>query len=146
MSKPKFNFYRSAGGFVLHEGQFLLVHKTINGEVRMPKGHIEPGETRAAAAMREVREETGYAAVSVLADLGTQTAQFMRYERPTVREESAFLLKLESEETATRAPDDEERFQPVWIPAAEAPARLTFGTEQEFARRALAWLAEHPQA
>ena len=74
MSKPKFNFYRSAGGFVLRDGQFLLVHKVVNGEIRMPKGHIEPGEARATAAMREVREETGYAAVSVLADLGTQTA------------------------------------------------------------------------
>ena len=146
MSKPKFNFYRSAGGFVLRVGQFLLVHKVVNGEIRMPKGHIEPGEARATAAMREVREETGYAAVSVLADLGTQTAQFMRYERPTIREESAFLLKLDSDTMAPRAPDDEDRFEPFWAPAAEAPTLLTFETEQEFARRALAWLAEHPQS
>ena len=143
MSKPKFNFYRSAGGFVVHNGQFLLIHKLINGEIRMPKGHIEPGEARAAAAIREVREETGYADVTVLADLGTQTAQFVRYERPTVREESAFLLKLESEETAARTLEDEDRFEPFWAPAAQAPALLTFETEQEFARRALAWLAEH---
>ncbi|MFN8471689.1 MAG: NUDIX domain-containing protein [Anaerolineae bacterium] len=145
MSKGKgqFNFYRSAGGFVHRDGQFLVVHKVENGEVRMPKGHIEPGETRAEAAMREVREETGYAALRVLADLGTQTAQFIRYGRPTVREESAFLMVLDGQDMAQRAADDEDRFEPFWASATATPDLLTFETEQEFARRALAWLAEH---
>ena len=137
--------YESAGGLVVHDGQVLLVRKRQVAEVRMPKGHIEPGETRADAAMREVREETGYAALRILADLGTQTAQFLRYERPTVREESAFLMALDGDGVAARTAEDEERFEPIWVSAASAPDMLTFETEEEFARRALAWLAAHPQ-
>jgi len=38
----------------------------------LPKGHIEPGETAAEAAMREVREETGIEA-TIVGWLGTQT-------------------------------------------------------------------------
>ncbi len=36
MSKGKnpVNFYQSAGGFVYHDGRFLLVYKTLNGEMR----------------------------------------------------------------------------------------------------------------
>ena len=54
-------------------------------------------------------------------------------------------MALDGDAVAARTAEDEERFEPVWAHAADAPGLLTFGTEQEFARRALAWLAEHPQ-
>ena len=54
-----------AGGIVyrLHDAtpQYLLVGPAIEiaGEWLFPKGHIDPGEEAADAALREVREETG---------------------------------------------------------------------------------------
>lgn len=139
MTNLPIHSYESAGGLVVHDGQVLLVRKREVAEVRMPKGHIEPGEDRAAAALREVREETGYAHLRIVADLGTLTAEFPLEGRWIVRHESAFLMALEDTATVPRDAKDTARFEPVWVPMADAPALLTFETEREFARRVLAW-------
>ncbi len=51
--------YTAAGGIVVHKGQVLVLLRPTAGEVRLPKGHVESGETLEAAALREVMEETG---------------------------------------------------------------------------------------
>ncbi len=140
-NKTSTDFYESAGGFVVRDGLMLLVRKLDTPEVRMPKGHVEAGESYEAAARREVTEETGYAGVRILASLGKQSAEFDRYGRWTRRNEYAYLMTLESEAIVPRSASDTQRFEPVWIPVQDVPALLTFATEKEFARRALAWLA-----
>ena len=40
------------------ERRYVLVREK-NGSYGMPKGHVEPGETLAQTALREIREETG---------------------------------------------------------------------------------------
>lgn len=144
--KTSDDFYESAGGLVVRDGRLLLVRKTDAPEVRMPKGHVEAGESYAEAAQREVTEETGYAQLRILASLGKQTAEFERYGRWTRRNEYAYLMTLDGDETVPRTASDAKRFEPLWIPAQDAPALLTFVTEKEFARRALAWLERHPQS
>jgi 8-oxo-dGTP diphosphatase len=50
---------------VLRGEEVLLIERgkgTLRGFWSLPGGHIEPGETARAAALREVREETGVAA------------------------------------------------------------------------------------
>lgn len=143
--KNSVDFYESAGGFVVRDGLMLLVRKTDTPEVRMPKGHVEDGESYEAAARREVTEETGYAGLRTLASLGKQSAEFDRYGRWTRRNEYAYLMALESDATVPRSASDARRFEPVWVPAQDAPALLTFATEKEFARRAVAWLARQDQ-
>jgi 8-oxo-dGTP pyrophosphatase MutT (NUDIX family) len=49
---------KSAGGVVIRQGLVLLL-RLQTGEWVMPKGKVEERETDAAAAIREVREETG---------------------------------------------------------------------------------------
>ena len=57
---------RTVGG----KREYLLVEaRTRRGEWVLPKGHIEPGETPEAAAVREVQEEAGVRA-SVVAQAG----------------------------------------------------------------------------
>ena len=46
--------------------------------MRLPKGHVEAGETDAQAALREVCEETGYCKVAIVDDLGTMLGEFPR--------------------------------------------------------------------
>jgi 8-oxo-dGTP pyrophosphatase MutT (NUDIX family) len=62
--------YSHAGGVVARtEGgkrEYLLVEaRRRRGEWVLPKGHIEPGETPEAAAVREVQEEAGVRAEPV---------------------------------------------------------------------------------
>jgi 8-oxo-dGTP pyrophosphatase MutT (NUDIX family) len=50
---------------VERDGRFLLVEELIDGARvwNQPAGHLDPGESLATAAIRETREETGYAFV-----------------------------------------------------------------------------------
>jgi len=50
---------RAAGGVVVHQGCILVVHRPRYDDWSLPKGHVDPGESWAEAAIREVREETG---------------------------------------------------------------------------------------
>jgi 8-oxo-dGTP pyrophosphatase MutT (NUDIX family) len=142
MPKLQLHSYESAGGFVVRDGQILLVRKTQQDEIRMPKGHIEPGEDRAQTALREVTEETGYGGLRILADLGTLRAEFEWSLKWVMRRESAFLMTFDIETPVARDAKDASRFEPIWVPVGDAPGLLTFHTEQEFALRAIVWLEE----
>ena len=51
-----------ASAAIFREGAVLLIERAkgaLKGRWSLPGGHIEPGETAQAAALREVREETG---------------------------------------------------------------------------------------
>lgn len=136
--------YRAAGGVVFHDGRILLLERPQRGEVRLPKGHLEEDETLAAAALREVREESGYVNLTILADLGVQQVRFIDpYEdRWVTRDEHYFLMVLDDEQRQERKAKEHE-FVPVWVSYAEAAPRLTFESEQEFVRRALRWVAQN---
>jgi 8-oxo-dGTP pyrophosphatase MutT (NUDIX family) len=134
-------YYQAAGGVVFHAGRVLLLDRPGRNEVRLPKGHVKEGESITAAALREVREETGYAHLALVADLGQQRVKFVDpyRQRRVKRDEWYFLMFLE-DDTQTERTESEHQFSPIWIHVDDAIARLTFQTEQEFVRRALLWL------
>jgi len=37
----------------------LLIHRTVHGDITIPKGKVDPGETLPVTAVREIEEETG---------------------------------------------------------------------------------------
>ena len=53
--------YQAAGGVVVDDDQVLVLLRPSRDEIRLPKGHVERGESARQPAMREVREESGYA-------------------------------------------------------------------------------------
>jgi 8-oxo-dGTP pyrophosphatase MutT (NUDIX family) len=112
--------------------------------VRLPKGHVEQGESAATAALREVREESGYAHVSIVADLGAQHVRFIDpyRKREVTRDERYFLMCLEDETKVARE-EKEHQFIPIWVPIADAVAQLSFDSEKEFVRRGLRWIQEN---
>ena len=134
--------YRAAGGVVVRDGKMLLLDRPARGEVRLPKGHVEPGESVREAALREVREESGYADVDIMADLGTIVNHFVvpERDRDVVREEIFFLMRLQSDERFVQDDHDASQFNTLWVPLDQALAHLTYESEKEFARRAIqAW-------
>jgi 8-oxo-dGTP diphosphatase len=50
---------RTAGVILIHRGRVLTVRGAATGIWSFPKGSVLPGESTPAAALRELREETG---------------------------------------------------------------------------------------
>jgi 8-oxo-dGTP pyrophosphatase MutT (NUDIX family) len=108
----------------------------------LPKGKIDPGESPAEAAVREVREETGVEG-SVVEKLGdvkyvyTATWEGAKGER-IFKVVSFFLLtagrgRIGDIDDAMRVEVDEAR----WLPLDEAPRLLTHKGEREMVAKAL---------
>ena len=138
--------YRAAGGVVIDGERMLLLDRPLRREVRLPKGHIDPGETATVAALRETAEESGYDDLEIVADLGSQVVKFNYLGDDFVREEQYYLMRLVSERTVRRNRKDEAQFKPIWGPLDEAAARLTFPAEQQFAQRAIEIVRRHQAA
>jgi 8-oxo-dGTP pyrophosphatase MutT (NUDIX family) len=87
---------RSAGGVIvipLGPARYVALIELRGGSVlALPKGHIEAGESEAATAVREVREETGLRG-EVVAPLPEITYSFYaRQRRARVQKTVAFYL------------------------------------------------------
>jgi 8-oxo-dGTP pyrophosphatase MutT (NUDIX family) len=143
--------YQSAGGVVIDAGGERVLTLLRPGrpgpdgrpEIRLPKGHIEPGESREETARREVAEEAGLPELDILADLGHQTVEFDWGEVHVVRDESYFLMRLPPG-AATLPP--EKQFERLWLTWENTLDQLSFEAEREWVRRAHQWLTEFRRA
>jgi len=72
--------HHSAGALVLVDGRMLVVRRSDREEWVFPKGHLEAGELPEAAAIREVREETGLE-VRLVGPLGSTEYTFRHGNR-----------------------------------------------------------------
>jgi 8-oxo-dGTP pyrophosphatase MutT (NUDIX family) len=140
-AEPRSVWYTAAGGVVVHDGRVLVLCRPSRDEVRLPKGHVDPGEEPQGTAVREVCEESGYPDLVVKADLGVQRVEFVHQERHVTRTERYFLMVL------SNGPDSsvkrERQFEPEWLTWDEALAALTFEAEREWVRRARKRINEH---
>jgi 8-oxo-dGTP pyrophosphatase MutT (NUDIX family) len=127
--------YLAAGGVVVNENRVLVLNRPSRGEVRLPKGHVEPGEETQTTALREVREESGYENLEVIADLGTQVVEFDHAGRHVVRTEHYYLMAL-TDEVSSGDGKGEKQFEPVWHTWDRALEVLSFEAEREWVRRA----------
>ncbi|NUM54008.1 MAG: NUDIX domain-containing protein [Candidatus Hydrogenedentes bacterium] len=144
--------YRAAGGVVLDSnGKVLLIERDVERdgksihEVRLPKGHIDDGETDEQAAIRETCEESGYCCLEIAADLGEHRVEYDFKGKHYVRAEHYFLMYLTSSEWRGPEvdPDSEEAlFSVKWAKdLAHAERILTYDSERMFAARAAQYLA-----
>ncbi|HUJ56282.1 MAG TPA: NUDIX domain-containing protein [Gaiellaceae bacterium] len=104
----------------------------------LPKGLIDPGESAAETALREVREETGVEG-RLVDKLGDVRYVYTRRGGERVfKVVSFFLLRAGRGRIGEIA--DEMRIEVAearWLPLADAPRLLAYGGERQMAAKAL---------
>jgi 8-oxo-dGTP pyrophosphatase MutT (NUDIX family) len=123
---------------VVRGGEVVVIvptRRAANGNrvLALPKGHVDPGETPAEAAQREVREEAGVDA-DLVAELGDVRYWYQRDGRKIAKVVTFFLFEYRSGDIADH---DKEVEEARWIPLAEAADQLTYKGEREMVERAL---------
>ena len=133
----------SAGGLVVRRMRgrpYIAAVRVKDGTVlALPKGHIEPGESGAETAVREVREETGLDG-RLVEKLDDIRYWYTRDGARVLKVVSFFLLAYRS--GSLRDYQREEVDGAEWIPLEKAPERLAYRGEKEMARAAMSKLAD----
>ena len=116
----------AAGAVITRAGkneiEFLLVYRKHRDDWTFPKGKVDPGEHLLTAAVREVREETGFA-VSLGVPLPTQT-----YEVDGLRKDSHYWV---GQRLAGEFVPNDEVDEIAWLSLEQAKAKLTYKHDQE---------------
>lgn len=102
----------------------------------LPKGHVDPGETPAQAATRELREEAGVEG-ELVERLGDVRYWYVRGGQRISKVVSFFLFAYGGGDPADH---DDEVLDARWMPLEEACTGLTYPGEREMAARALSRL------
>ncbi len=92
----------------------------------LPKGHVEPGETREQAAIREVEEETGITG-QILVPLGAIDFWFVADGRRIHKTVHHFLMERTGGELSA---DDAEVVEVQWVPLADISGKLAYADER----------------
>jgi ADP-ribose pyrophosphatase YjhB (NUDIX family) len=108
----------------------------------LPKGLIADGEEPAAAAQREVTEETGVE-VRLVEKLGDVRYVYTWAGERVFKVVSFYLLRSRRGRLGELAPEDRhEVAEARWLPLDEAEQLLAYRGEREMAAKALARLRE----
>jgi 8-oxo-dGTP pyrophosphatase MutT (NUDIX family) len=116
---------------------YLAAVRVKGGSVlALPKGHIDPGESSAEAAAREVREEAGVQGEFV-EKLGDVRYWYRRDGERVLKNVAFFLFRYRSGSVEDH---DHEVDSAEWVPLDDAPRLLTYRGERDMAATALSAL------
>jgi 8-oxo-dGTP pyrophosphatase MutT (NUDIX family) len=130
----------SAGGVCVRRMRgrhYVAAVRVKRGTVlALPKGHIDPGESAAQAAQREVREEAGVSG-ELVEKLGDVKYWYSRDGDRVMKIVTFFLFRYLSGSVADH---DHEVDSAEWVPLADAPRLLAYRGEKQMAEAALSSL------
>jgi 8-oxo-dGTP pyrophosphatase MutT (NUDIX family) len=121
---------RAAGGLVWTGGgdrplRFLVVHRPKYNDWSLPKGKANPGESDAACARREVKEETG-----LVCSLGEELGSSRYLDRKGRAKKVRYWAMEPLDGTFT---PNQEIDEIRWLPAGEAVELLSYQRDRELA-------------
>jgi 8-oxo-dGTP pyrophosphatase MutT (NUDIX family) len=143
----------SAGGVVVRRATTGLEvalaeqddRNTGERTVRLPKGHLDPGESAEEAALREVEEEVGLTA-RIAAPLGEVAYQYFEESRAVLVSKRVHFFLMSWQSGHGHAADG-EMARVYWAPLQDAADRLSYESESGVVERARALLeSDHPPA
>jgi len=123
----------SAGGIVVNARGEILVVSQHGTSWSLPKGHIEPGEDKLAAARREIHEESGVTELELVRELGSYERfriSLAGGEEPTELKTIHLFLFNTTQETLR--PVDPDNPEAKWVAREAVPDLLTHEKDKEF--------------
>ena len=114
----------------------------------LPKGLVDAGEKPEQTALREVREETGLTAavITKLRDIKYVYVRTWGDHQRIFKIVSFYLLRFVSGDIDNINPEMRvEVKQAMWIPLADAAAKLAYRGEREVVQTAQDYLRLHPE-
>ena len=143
MSPSRTTTEYSSGGVVFRRTEngyeFVAVQRARHGDWSLPKGHIEKGESKEEAAIREVKEETGIEA-RIVGDL-QEVVYFYRRPKEGLTRKSVYYYLMEAVTDELGGPNWEVS-EARWVPMSEAERLLSYANDKETIRVALKVLDE----
>lgn len=123
----------SAGGVVINKRGLILVVNQNGNSWSLPKGHIDEGEEKIEAAVREIYEESGVRNLHFIKELG----YYERYkiginggeDKSELKGIFMFLFKTEQEELKPVDPNNPEA---KWVTKEMVCDLLTHEKDKEF--------------
>ena len=119
----------AAGGILERAGEILLVQRPRYADWSLPKGKLDKGETPLQAALREVREETGYRAKAL------RFAGAFGYEVKGAPKVVLFWMMKPLKQGPIL--DTHEVSELRWVNTRTALRIMTYDLERELVRRVL---------
>ncbi|MBI3591544.1 MAG: NUDIX domain-containing protein [Candidatus Melainabacteria bacterium] len=126
-------YTETAGGVVVNEKGLVLVVNQNNNSWSLPKGHVDEGETKLEAAVREIYEESGVRNLEFIKELGN----YERFrigldggeDKSELKKIYMFLFKTKQEALKPLDPTNPEA---RWIKKEKVAELLTHKKDKEF--------------
>ncbi len=128
-----FLLYTNKGG----KRRYLLLRHRYGAHWGAPKGHIEAGENEMEAALRETREETGFADIEPVRGFrAVSRYHFTRDHRTVFKEAIYFLGRV----TLADPKLSREHTDAKWLPYSTAVETISYPDIRAILMRAEEWL------
>ena len=133
MKISKTKYVDCAGGIIINNKQEAVIVNQNHDSWSLPKGHIDEGESRLEAAIREIYEETGIKNPKLIKPLGS----FGRYRigldgKDDKSEYKTIHIFLFSSFKKKLEPIDENNPIAKWVPYMEVSNLLTHINDKKF--------------
>ncbi len=113
----------TAGGVVFDQlKRVLFIYR--NGKWDLPKGHIDPGETREQCALREVEEETGLKGLQLAQPLTVSWHMYVLRGAYYIKKNNWYLMRADSNQDLL--PEQDEGISNArWVKISEVNKYLS---------------------
>jgi len=128
------------------EWEVLLIEQHDRREVGtfwgFPKGHAEAGESGEAAALRELKEETGVDDIALVPGVVFETGYSFAENGVRINKTVTYYLVL-AKNRAVEISQPREIAELRWLPLKEAEKRLTHENSREVLKDVLSYLTKN---